>query len=47
METTADLENPNLDICTVATLSFMRQIDKQNLKVCTVTLYEINKALGM
>ena len=46
METTAHPEKPKLDICTVAASPFMRRIKNEKLKVYTVTLYEINKALG-
>jgi hypothetical protein len=45
METLPDPEKPKLDICAVAASSFMRRIKKKKLKVYTVTLYEINKAL--
>ena len=45
METTADPENPKLDICTVAASPFMRRIKKEKLKIYAITLYEINKAL--
>jgi hypothetical protein len=40
-------EKPKLDICAVAASPFMRRIKIENLKVYTVTLYKINKALGI
>jgi hypothetical protein len=47
MDTVPDPDKPKLDICVVAASSFMRQIKKEKLKVYAVTLYEINKALGI
>jgi hypothetical protein len=45
-ETTADPEKSKLGIYTVATSPFMRWVKKERLKVYTVTLHEINQALG-
>jgi hypothetical protein len=47
METTPDPERPKLDICAVAASPFMRRIKKERLKVYAITLYKINKALGI
>jgi hypothetical protein len=47
METLPDPKEPKLDICTVAASPFMRWIKKEKLKVYAVTLYEVNKALGI
>jgi hypothetical protein len=47
METIPDPEKPKLDICTVAASPFIRRIKKEKLKVYAVTLYEVNKALGI
>jgi hypothetical protein len=48
METTAaDLERPKLDICTVAALPCVRRVKGEKPKVYAITLYEINKALGI
>ena len=47
MESTADPKNPKLDIWAVVVSPFMRRIKKEKLKVYAITLYEINKALGI
>jgi predicted aspartyl protease len=47
METIPDPEKLKLDICAVAASPFIRRIKKEKLKVYAVTLYEINKALGI
>jgi hypothetical protein len=44
-ETTVDPEISKLDICAVATLPCIRRVKKGRLKVYTITLYKINKAL--
>jgi hypothetical protein len=46
MDTTADPGKMKLDICAVAAAPFVRCTRIGWLKVNTVTLYEINKALG-
>lgn len=47
MAKTADLERPKLDICAVAMSPFMRRANKEILKAYTVTLYTINRVLGI
>jgi hypothetical protein len=48
METTAAaLEGQKLDICEVGASPFVRRIRREKVKVFAVTLYEINKALGI
>jgi hypothetical protein len=47
IETTVELQKPKLDISTVARSLFMRKIKTQKLKIYTITLYEINKALAI
>jgi hypothetical protein len=47
MDTIVDPAKSKLDICAVATSPFMKRVKKERLKVYAVTLYEINKALGI
>ena len=47
METAADPDGPKLNIWGVAAVPIVRRIRREKLKVYAVTLYEINKALGI
>ena len=45
--TAADSERPKLIICAIAASPFVRKIRRKKLKVYAITLYKINKALGV
>jgi hypothetical protein len=46
MERITPLNKTKLDICTIAALPFIGRAMKETPKVYTITLQEINRALG-